>query len=260
MHLLAGRQVDAFLVENDRLDREILRILQSDGRRSYTDQGEAVHLSANAGADRVRRTTKNGTILGVRAIVDRAALGMTIEAQIDVKLWPTTTAEAFERTIGELPQVLSATLLTGSFEETTGPDMQDAIEAELLAARTVPFASDEAAWTDRYVTATSRLAQTPIRARWRGPRAPPGSRTAGPIRQWLRAWSTSSGRSRRLTRSRRPPAPGPRPTTRVASADQRWRRARAKPAIEARPASMSASAPGSGTALTLPMPSLKWKP
>jgi hypothetical protein len=37
-------------------------------------------------------------------------------------------------------------------------EMHDAIEAELLAARTLPFASDEAAWTDRYVTATSRLA------------------------------------------------------------------------------------------------------
>jgi Lrp/AsnC family transcriptional regulator, leucine-responsive regulatory protein len=100
----------------DKLDREILGILQSDGRRSYTDLAEAVHLSANAVADRVRRMMKNGTILGVRAIVDRAALGMTIEAQIDVKLRPTTSAEAFERTIGELPQVLSATLLTGSFD------------------------------------------------------------------------------------------------------------------------------------------------
>jgi Lrp/AsnC family leucine-responsive transcriptional regulator len=41
---------------------------------------------------------------------------MTIEAQIDVKLRPTTSAEAFERTVSELPQVLSATLLTGSFD------------------------------------------------------------------------------------------------------------------------------------------------
>jgi Lrp/AsnC family leucine-responsive transcriptional regulator len=100
----------------DKMDREILRILQVDGRRSYTDLGEAVHLSANAVADRVRRLVKNGTILAVQAIVDRAALGMTIEAQIDVKLRPTTSAEAFERAIGELPQVLTATLLTGSFD------------------------------------------------------------------------------------------------------------------------------------------------
>ena len=100
----------------DRRDREILQILQSDGRRSFTDVGAAVHLSANAVADRVRKMTRDGTIRSVRAVVDPAALGMTIEAQIDVKLRPATSAEAFERAIRELPQVMTATLLTGSFD------------------------------------------------------------------------------------------------------------------------------------------------
>ncbi|MGZ5240112.1 MAG: Lrp/AsnC family transcriptional regulator, partial [Caldimonas sp.] len=87
----------------NKIDREILRILQTDGRRSYTDIGAAVHLSANAVADRVRRLTQTGVIRGIRAVVDPAALGMTIEAQIDVKLRPTTSAEAFEQAIRELP-------------------------------------------------------------------------------------------------------------------------------------------------------------
>lgn len=100
----------------NKIDREILRILQTDGRRSYTDIGAAVHLSANAVADRVRRLTQTGVIRGIRAVVDPAALGMTIEAQIDVKLRPTTSAEAFEQAIRELPQILTATLLTGSFD------------------------------------------------------------------------------------------------------------------------------------------------
>jgi Lrp/AsnC family leucine-responsive transcriptional regulator len=100
----------------DRRDREILQILQTDGRRSFTDVGAEVHLSANAVADRVRKMTRDGTIRSVRALVDPAALGMTIEAQIDVKLRPATSAEAFEQAIRELPQVLAATLLTGSFD------------------------------------------------------------------------------------------------------------------------------------------------
>jgi hypothetical protein len=33
--------------------------------------------------------------------------------------------------------------------------MQDSIEADLLAAHLAPFARDQAAWTDAYVTATS---------------------------------------------------------------------------------------------------------
>lgn len=38
----------------DRLDREILGILQEDARISYRDLGVRVGLSANAAADRVR--------------------------------------------------------------------------------------------------------------------------------------------------------------------------------------------------------------
>jgi Lrp/AsnC family leucine-responsive transcriptional regulator len=100
----------------DKIDREIIALLQVDGRCSYTDLGAAVHLSANAAADRVRRLIKSGAIVGVHALVDPAALGMTIEAQIDVKLRPTTSADDFERALRELPQVMTATLLTGSFD------------------------------------------------------------------------------------------------------------------------------------------------
>jgi hypothetical protein len=35
--------------------------------------------------------------------------------------------------------------------------MDEAIESELLAARTLPFARDEAGWVDAYVGAASRL-------------------------------------------------------------------------------------------------------
>ena len=100
----------------DKIDREIIRMLQVDGRCSFTDLGAAVHLSANAAADRVRRLIESGTIVGIHAVVDPAALGLTIEAQIDVKLRPTTTAEAFERAIRDVPQVSTATLVTGSFD------------------------------------------------------------------------------------------------------------------------------------------------
>ncbi len=100
----------------DKIDREIVRVLQADGRASYTDIGVAVHLSANAAADRVRRLLQEGSIVGIHAVADPAALGLTIEAQIDVKLRPTTSAEAFERALSDVPQVMTATLLTGSFD------------------------------------------------------------------------------------------------------------------------------------------------
>ncbi|HSC62446.1 MAG TPA: Lrp/AsnC family transcriptional regulator [Caldimonas sp.] len=100
----------------DKIDKEILRLLQVDGRASFTDIGAAVHLSANAAADRVRRLIHDGAIVGIHAVVDPAALGLTIEAQIDVKLRATTSADDFERAIRDVPQVLTATLVTGSFD------------------------------------------------------------------------------------------------------------------------------------------------
>jgi Lrp/AsnC family leucine-responsive transcriptional regulator len=100
----------------DKIDREILRVLVKDGRCSYNDLAQRVHLSANAVAERVRRLQRDRTIRGFRAIVDPAALGRTVEAQIDVKLRPTTTAADFERALRDLPQVTAATLMTGSYD------------------------------------------------------------------------------------------------------------------------------------------------
>ncbi|NCZ93800.1 MAG: AsnC family transcriptional regulator, partial [Actinobacteria bacterium] len=44
----------------DSVDREILGILQSDGRISWQMLGDRVHLSPNAAAERVRRLMREG--------------------------------------------------------------------------------------------------------------------------------------------------------------------------------------------------------
>ncbi|HEY1131084.1 MAG TPA: Lrp/AsnC family transcriptional regulator [Roseateles sp.] len=100
----------------DRIDREILSVLAADGRRSYREIGEAVHLSANAVAERVRRLLKEGAVRAIRADIDPAVVGRPVEAQIDVKLRPGISAEDFERALLLLPQVVSATLMTGTYD------------------------------------------------------------------------------------------------------------------------------------------------
>ena len=155
----------------NKIDCEILRILQNDGRRSFTDIGAAVHLSANAVADRVRKLTQAGVIRGVRAVVDPAALGLSIEAQIDVKLRPTTTADAFESAIRRLPQVLTATLLTGSFDFSLSVVCTD--RADLAAV--TEFIRDKAGAQETY----SRIVLRSIRVGEPAPREP----SAEPIRR-----------------------------------------------------------------------------
>lgn len=100
----------------DKSDRIILSLLRRDGRLSYKDLGEAVMLSANAAAERVRRLIASGVIRSIRAEVSVAQTGRPLEAQIDIKLRPDTTALAFEIAIRGLPQVVSAMLVTGSFD------------------------------------------------------------------------------------------------------------------------------------------------
>ena len=73
-------------VSIDNIDREILSILQSDGRIAWQTLGDRVHLSPNAVADRVRRLTKSGVITGFGARINQAALGRSLEAVIDARM------------------------------------------------------------------------------------------------------------------------------------------------------------------------------
>jgi Lrp/AsnC family transcriptional regulator, leucine-responsive regulatory protein len=100
----------------DKNDLRILSILQRDGRASFRELGEAVHLSANAAAERVRRMVADGVIRGITAIVNPAKLGRSLEAHIDVKLRQGVSALAFEKALKGVPQIQSAILVTGSFD------------------------------------------------------------------------------------------------------------------------------------------------
>ena len=67
----------------DPIDGEIVKRLRGDGRISFRDLGEAVGLSANAVAERVRRLVASGTIRRFTAELDPAAHGMRLAAFID---------------------------------------------------------------------------------------------------------------------------------------------------------------------------------
>lgn len=100
----------------DKIDLRILSTLQRDGRCSFRELGESVHLSANAAAERVRRMLADGVIRGITAQVNPAKVGRPLEAQIDVKLRHGVSAADFENALHSATQVQSATLMTGSFD------------------------------------------------------------------------------------------------------------------------------------------------
>jgi Lrp/AsnC family leucine-responsive transcriptional regulator len=102
----------------DEIDRAILRRLRNDARVSFRDLGEAVGLSANAVAERVRRLVATGVIRGFRADIDPRANGTRLAAFVDLRLSTGTPADAFEEALRAMPGVVSASLTTGNFDYT----------------------------------------------------------------------------------------------------------------------------------------------
>ena len=99
----------------DKIDREILGILQTDGRISWQMLGDRVHLSPNAVAERVRRLTKAGVIKGFRVDINQAALGRALEAVIDARMAHT---QGFDDALMKRDDVLWAAHLTVESEVT----------------------------------------------------------------------------------------------------------------------------------------------
>ncbi len=70
----------------DRKDLKILAELQRDGRLTTTELANRVHLSPTATADRVRRLTSDGFILGYAARLSPEKLGRGLIVFVEVRL------------------------------------------------------------------------------------------------------------------------------------------------------------------------------
>jgi Lrp/AsnC family leucine-responsive transcriptional regulator len=102
-------------MEFDRYDREILTILQSDGRISNQDLADRIGLSPSPCLRRVRVLEESVLITGYRAMLDAKKLGLSLMALIGISM-DMHTPERFanlEATIAEIPEVLECLLITG---------------------------------------------------------------------------------------------------------------------------------------------------
>ena len=102
-------------MEIDRFDREILAILQVDGRISNQDLADRIGLSASPCLRRVRALEEARVITGYRALLNAKALGYTLMALIYISMDKHTPErfEHFEKEISEISEVLECLLITG---------------------------------------------------------------------------------------------------------------------------------------------------
>lgn len=106
----------AIISAMDRIDRDILRALESDGRMRWGELAARVHLSPNAVAERVRRLQRSGVIAGFSVRRDWSTLGQPIHAYIDIKLVPGADHAAFEAELGLHEEVTEAHHVTGRYD------------------------------------------------------------------------------------------------------------------------------------------------
>ncbi len=102
----------------DALDREVLLKLQADGRMSNLALARSLDLSPSAMLGRVRRLEKAGSIRGYRAVIDPAALGITVRALVVARLHEHSerSIQAFEQSIRQVPGVRACYHVTGQFD------------------------------------------------------------------------------------------------------------------------------------------------
>lgn len=96
----------------DDINRDLLDLLQLDGRMSYRELGEKCGLTAPAVAERVRKLEDAGIIRGYRAMVDYEALGFPI--QCIVRLNAPRGVSSVDPRIEAIPEVIEANRVTGS--------------------------------------------------------------------------------------------------------------------------------------------------
>ena len=97
----------------DSIDCEILAELQTNARITFAELGRRVGLSTPAVIERVKRLEEGHIILGYRAMVDPAKVGLPVRAFVKVTIAGDKLAK-FSALIKTLPEVLECHRVTGA--------------------------------------------------------------------------------------------------------------------------------------------------
>lgn len=106
------------MVDLDEFDRKIIAVLRDDGRITMTELAQRIGLSKTPCQQRVRRLIDAKIILGFRAIVDPARLGLDHVAFAEVKLSDTREAalREFNAAVRRIPEVEECHMIASSFD------------------------------------------------------------------------------------------------------------------------------------------------
>jgi Lrp/AsnC family leucine-responsive transcriptional regulator len=102
----------------DRIDRQMLQLLQENGRLSTVELADKVALSPSPCARRLKRLEDSGLISGYRAVLNRNLLQLATTVFVNVRLMHhrEDAVRLFEATMADLTEVVSCHVVSGAFD------------------------------------------------------------------------------------------------------------------------------------------------
>lgn len=102
----------------DKIDRQIIALLQENAHLTNAEIGQQINLSKTPVHERVKRLERDGYIDRYVALVNRRKLGnlLTVYCQVTLDKQTRDTFADFNEAVRNLPEVLECSLVSGSFD------------------------------------------------------------------------------------------------------------------------------------------------
>lgn len=99
----------------DEVDLQILQVIQTNSRISFSELGRSVGLSATAARNRINNLVSRGIITKLGAELDWAKIGWSIQSLLLIRT-EHGKAETVTKALHKIPQILSITKTAGSVD------------------------------------------------------------------------------------------------------------------------------------------------
>ncbi len=99
----------------DRVDQQLIALVQDDAQISHEKLGKVVGLSVSAVGERLKKLQKRGVILGWRAEICPQKAGFSVLAFLYVLLSERSDEQEFLKGVEKIPEVLECHHITGDW-------------------------------------------------------------------------------------------------------------------------------------------------
>ncbi|EGQ7900302.1 Lrp/AsnC family transcriptional regulator [Vibrio parahaemolyticus] len=102
----------------DKIDRQLLHLIQKDATLTTAELADQVGLSASPCARRLKRLEQGGVISGYRAMISRGAVGiaMTVFVEVSLNNHQASSIDEFETAIVDMDEVISCHVVSGAYD------------------------------------------------------------------------------------------------------------------------------------------------